>query len=204
MAGTATALPTIGTYVNTSLLATDIVSPATAGDYFHRRVPWNGGTLANTDTAENDAPNGDPINFNAQMNAWCSTCHTRYTTSSLLGSTGFSPNGSAIAYASGSGPYNVSSGDNIFTYRHPTTSNKPCTTCHVSHGSNAQMTGFNSTHEAYPGAGTDPTVAADADSRLLKVDNRGTCQLCHDPTSPVPAIGAGTVYPTGAAIPPTP
>jgi hypothetical protein len=24
------------------------------------------------------------------------------------------------------------------------------------------------------------------DSRLLKVDNRGTCQLCHDPTGTVP------------------
>jgi hypothetical protein len=29
------------------------------------------------------------------------------------------------------------------------------------------------------------------DSRLLKVDNRGTCQLCHDPTNGSAAIAAG-------------
>jgi hypothetical protein len=29
--------------------------------------------------------------------------------------------------------------------------------------------------------GADP-IGTTGDSRLLKVDNRGTCQMCHDPT----------------------
>jgi predicted CXXCH cytochrome family protein len=207
--GTSTA-PNIGTYVNTSLLASQVVSyGATAGDYLHRKVPWNGGYNGGGTAVPtaNDAPNGDPVNFNAQINAWCATCHTRYTTSAVLGWGGTPPvqtvpNGTAVVYPSGFGPYNTDSGDAIFTYRHPTTSNKPCTSCHVTHGSNAQMTGYNSTHEAYPGAGTDPTVAVDADSRLLKVDNRGTCQLCHDPTNT--ATAGGMVFPTGATVPGAP
>ena len=194
---TQTTSGTPAVYTNTSLLASQVVSyGATAGDYLHRKVPWNAGTAAVT--SANDAPNGQPLTFNAQINAWCATCHTRYTTS-----TNASGNPSAITYPAGFGPYNTPSGDAIFTYRHPTTSNKPCTSCHVSHGSNAQMTGFNSTHEAYPGAGSDPTTAANADSRLLKVDNRGTCQLCHDPTGTTTAV-AGTVSPTGATVPPAP
>jgi predicted CXXCH cytochrome family protein len=135
---------------------------AEAGDYFHRRVPWNSSTGAN------DAPNGLPTTFNGQINAWCSQCHSRYL---------------AITPA----PYETNSGDAIFTYRHSNTSNKPCTTCHVAHGSNAQMTGFNSTHQNWPGGGADPSADEDTDSRLLKVDNRGTCQMCHDPTGTVPA-----------------
>ena len=129
----------------------------TAGDYFHRKVPWNG-----TTGTVNDAPNGDAANFDTQINAWCAQCHTRY-----LAVTGT--------------PFNTDSGDAIFTYRHSNTSNKPCTTCHVAHGSNAQMTGVYSANMTYPGG----TAAPVGDSRLLKIDNRGTCQACHDPTGTI-------------------
>jgi hypothetical protein len=39
------------------------------------------------------------------------------------------------------------------------------------------MSGVYSSNEAMP----DDSVAV-GDSRLLKIDNRGTCQACHDPT----------------------
>ena len=151
-----------GTDSSYLLYASQVVSGGysnTAGDYFHRRVPWN------TQSGANDAPNGKPSTFDAQMNLWCAQCHTRYV----------SDDGATLR------------ADSIYTYRHSTTSNKPCTTCHVAHGSNAQMTGFNSRHENYPGGGADPSATANPDSRLLKVDNRGTCQLCHDPTHTVVA-----------------
>ena len=128
------------------------ISNATAGDYFHRSVTWNA-----TGPRTNDAPNGDTLNFSAQITAWCSTCHTRYLE---LNGTG-----------------EVASGDAIYKFRHETSGSRACTTCHVAHGSNATMPGENSAAFPYPGGA--PTSAS---SRLLKVNNRGTCQLCHDPT----------------------
>lgn len=164
------------------LLASNVVTAGygnTTGDYLHRKLPWNG-----TSGTTNDAPNGLPLSFNAQMNAWCASCHTRYSTSSNLDN-----NPSAITYPTGTGPYNTASGDAIYMYRHSTTSNKPCTTCHVSHGSNAVMDGAFSSTFPYPDGSSAPS------SRLLKAGNRGTCQLCHDPTG---TITAGTVLPPGA------
>jgi predicted CXXCH cytochrome family protein len=151
---------TEGTPATYLLYASDVVAltnySATMGDYWHKRLPWYGTASG---TYDKDAPNGQPSTFDTQINAWCSSCHTRY-----LAITGT--------------PYKTDSGDAIFTYRHSNTSDKPCTTCHVAHGSNAQMTGPYSSTETYPG-GTTPA----ADSRLLKIDNRGTCQACHDPTN---------------------
>jgi predicted CXXCH cytochrome family protein len=138
------------------LLSSQVVSGGytdTAGDYFHRRVPWN------STTGTSDAPNG-LATFNSQMTNWCTTCHSRYYSDDPT----------------------VPSGDAIFMYRHDTISNRACTTCHVAHGSNAMMTGPYSATAPYP----DGSVPAMADSRLLKIDNRGTCQACHDPTGTIP------------------
>ncbi len=154
------------------------------GDYFHKTVPWNGRTdytaqasnpaaAASVTNRMQDAPNGKPLTFDAQINAWCSQCHTRY-----LAITGT--------------PYNTDSGDAIFKYRHSNTRDKPCTTCHVAHGSNALMGG------EYSSVFTYPNGTPSASSRLLKFDNRGTCQACHDPTE---SIAAGTWSPTENPVP---
>ena len=45
------------------------------------------------------------------------------------------------------------------------------------------MPGVYSADETYPGGATAPV----GDSRLLKLDNRGTCQACHDPTGTITA-----------------
>jgi hypothetical protein len=84
--------------------------------------------------------------------------------------------------------------DAIFSHCHDTT-NVGCEQCHVFRGSNAGMVAQFSAQADWP----DTTCAADgtrnggtqpsADSRLLKVDNRGTCQRCHDPTRPFTASG---------------
>lgn len=69
-----------------------------------------------------------------------------------------------------------------YKYQHSTASNRVCSTCHVGHGSDAQMTTGLTTFSrdlGYP----DLTAGDPAyNSRLLKIDNRGTCQGCHDPT----------------------
>ena len=162
---------------------------ALSGDYLHKALPYD--SAAGSTSASNypfDAPNarpntsnrtttdrwwrGDPAGFNMQMTAWCSQCHTRYN----------APSGSR----------STPSVDSIYTYRHTTAYNRTCTTCHVAHGTNAVMNqdaASGTTYSAnvpYPDGTT--TVG---DSRLLKVDNRGTCQLCHDPTEGSAATQAG-------------
>lgn len=96
----------------------------------------------------------------ANVSAWCTTCHTRYLAPSGSGST--------------------ASGDAVFTYRHKSNDtaqgSASCIQCHVSHGSNAQMSGpFSAASTSNPGA----TVATGS-SKLLRIDNRGTCQMCHN------------------------
>jgi predicted CXXCH cytochrome family protein len=166
------------------LLASGVIAGETAltfsntsGDYFHKSVPWNLVPSNSRASAYWDGPNGqpgiyvggsrtspnpfEPNAFNAQINAWCIECHSRYL------STG----------------WNVNTGDPTFRYRHSQSNNKSCLTCHVSHGTNATMDGFYSINYPYPDASTSDS------SRLLKVDNRGTCQLCHEPTETVKATG---------------
>jgi predicted CXXCH cytochrome family protein len=104
--------------------------------------------------------------FRYRIAEWCSTCHTRYL--------------------AGSQSYKTDSGDAVYTYRHRSyyeessyppvgKSRRPdCIQCHVAHGSNASM-GERSSSVTWPNGG-----AAGSDSRLLRVDNRGTCQLCHE------------------------
>lgn len=136
----------------------------TAGDYFRRRVPWNA-----TTGSFNDAPNGLSASFTAEISAWCLTCHSRYL------STG----------------WDDETPDAIYKYRHTSNAtSRNCITCHVAHGSNAAMWGAYSGNAPYPGN----AKPANGSSRLLKIDNRGTCQACHDPTGTITAgTGVGPV-----------
>ncbi|MDO8612021.1 MAG: cytochrome c3 family protein [Dehalococcoidia bacterium] len=103
-----------------------------------------------------------------RVGQWCTTCHTRYLAPS--------------------GAYEVDSGDAIFKFRHATDPStrsasatsparpKSCLQCHVAHGSNA-------TAGAYSGAVEQPNGGPGTgltDSRLLKMNNRGICQKCHN------------------------
>ena len=95
------------------------------------------------------------------ISAWCSTCHTRY----LAG------DNSAV----------VASGDAVFKYRHETQATAAftplCIQCHVAHGSNA-LASRAASYAELPG-GTEPTTPNTSDSRLLRLDSRGICQMCH-------------------------
>ncbi len=92
----------------------------------------------------------------ANVSAWCTTCHTRYLSSDA----------------------GVNSGDAVYTYRHRSDQTQQgkatCIQCHVAHGSNASM-------GTYSNGVTNPDgTTASGDSRLLRIDNRGTCQMCHN------------------------
>lgn len=106
-----------------------------------------------------------------RMTAWCISCHTRYN--------GWAQNGTSSLNAQ-------TPIDAIYGFKHGTTSTG-CEQCHVNHGTNAVMSGV-TLGVTFPGSATVE------DSALLKVNNRGTCQLCHDPTGTVPAgTTVGTV-----------
>jgi predicted CXXCH cytochrome family protein len=147
---------------------------------------WNGVS------ATNAAANGGvaPANTTGLMTAWCIQCHTRYngySTTLVNGVSDYTPGGNQASSLV------ANSADDTFMFKHGTT-RVGCEQCHVSHGSNALMTGTNSLNYQDPNhvvppkptnVGPNGGVATSGDSRLLKVDNRGTCQLCHDPTGTV-------------------
>ena len=160
----------------------------TTTDYWNVNDPTvptlAGGTLPNA--------TGAADGYITNIAAWCTTCHTRY----LAGSGSYkTPNQGYPAVAGATGPT-----DQILTYRHRSDSvgstPKPnCIQCHVSHGTSANMsdsaslvaapdgttpTGLIGTAGAGNGAKGTTAPVAPGTSRLLRVDNRGTCEMCHN------------------------
>ena len=123
-----------------------------------------------TAVAFTGTPDATADGYVQDVSAWCTTCHTRYLA-------GHGSYGTARIDPTTGNP------DPTFMYQHRTDTNYKssgpnCITCHVAHGSNAGMTG-NATHVAVPGGG-GTTLTASNDSRLLRVDNRGVCLMCHN------------------------
>lgn len=52
-----------------------------------------------------------------------------------------------------------------------------CETCHLAHGSSAAMSGY--ANGGPVGGGTLPGNTTATDSALLRLDNRGVCEVCH-------------------------
>jgi predicted CXXCH cytochrome family protein len=136
-------------------------------DYWNVQAPET--PLTADETAANVVKAGTVTDgFLGGIAAWCTTCHTRY----------LSPSGGA----------GINTGDPVFTYKHRSdaqANNKPnCIQCHVAHGTNAVMTGYAAAVKE-PTDGTTPASGTYQSSALLRVDNRGTCLMCHTEGSPV-------------------
>lgn len=113
----------------------------------------------------------------AYLTAWCAKCHTRYHAV-------FTSN-----------PGQMDSGDVTYRFRHPMNDTSipndcwschwgnrwppypGCMTCHVAHGTAARM-GPYSGSVPWPGGGSTPN--GNARSALLRLDNRGVCEQCHE------------------------
>ncbi|HFD38253.1 MAG TPA: hypothetical protein ENJ31_00160 [Anaerolineae bacterium] len=140
-------------------------------------------TDANGTYAHDHGSNVGGVYINAALTAWCAQCHSRHKPLNLE------------AAPSESG--HTDSGDAIFAFRHATNIEDnlgcsschsfshgnfmppypACTTCHVAHGTGARM-GTLSDNVPWPDGTTTP--AGDARSSLLRLDNRGVCQDCHN------------------------
>jgi hypothetical protein len=133
------------------------------------------------------------------LSDWCTQCHTRYLAAP---DSGTSDSGDAIfAYRHMTADTFGEGGDCAKCHGSPFVTPPPitynatywnhdveCATCHVAHGTSAVMTGDG----PYSGSVLWPDGAAapngDARSSLLRVDNRGVCQACHDkPGTSAPA-----------------
>jgi predicted CXXCH cytochrome family protein len=104
----------------------------------------------------------------ATLSNWCATCHTRI-------------------HGAGSATGSTSSGDAIYRFRHRSdgsnVSNSSangdpgCLTCHVAHGSSATMGAYSS---SVPKPGTAEGGGNYLGSSLLRINNRGVCEACHN------------------------
>jgi predicted CXXCH cytochrome family protein len=96
--------------------------------------------------------------FIQKISEWCSTCHTR-----LL---------------AGGNSYKISSKDAVYAFRHMSDggsqSSPTCIQCHVAHGTDATMGPYSSAVR-----NPDESSAGSA-SFLLRIDNRGICEMCHN------------------------
>lgn len=133
-----------------------------------RSIPTDSGVSSGADVTDESSKgysvsNGENQYFgenygsrSAQISNWCSQCHTRHLAASGSGST--------------------DSGDAIYAFRHTTTGfSLGCTSCHVSHGTSATMAGYSSAANWPDGS----IPSGNERSSLLRVDNRGVCELCH-------------------------
>jgi hypothetical protein len=132
------------------------------------------------------------------LDEWCASCHTRHD---AYDQTAWTP-----------GPARTNTGEPVYAYRHmtryddwdwnacskchegrlgtghadnpfgipgPVAMEPTCETCHVAHGSAAQMGTFSG---AVPWPDGTTTPSGSGRSSLLRLDNRGVCVGCHNPT----------------------
>ena len=155
---------------NVALIPDQTVKVYTTTNYWDVSAPNTPMTAA--ETAENVVKAGTVTDgFLGGISAWCTTCHTRYLSAGA----------------------SVVTGDATFTYKHRSDEQanyKPdCIQCHVAHGTNAVMTGTAASVKAPDGLTVtgDPATTGYQNSSLLRVDDRGTCLMCHAVGGPNPA-----------------
>ncbi len=114
----------------------------------------------------------------AALSAFCASCHTTYhetaanvgsdSTAWTYGNTYTHRIDMAYTYGSNVNPETVGFGGYTLPLADGTNADEVvvCTTCHLPHGTSAAMS-------------TDAAVGPTADSALLRLDNRGVCEVCH-------------------------
>ena len=146
------------------------------------------GTAVTVTQVDEGAQVYDAENWPADMSNVCAACHAAYhetaanVGSDLTGQTygggythrvdmNFAYGGNVNPETTGYGGYTLPLADS------GTGDLVTCNTCHLSHGSSAQMTGYGDGGPT--GSGTLPGNTTAADSALLRLDNRGVCEVCH-------------------------
>lgn len=132
------------------------------------------------------------------ISAWCASCHTQYVNTSTVydANDGFGlvmrhrhPVNVPLSNYLGARSLVVT--DQVLPLAHTSSADYPtqqasdwidCLTCHVAHGSGVEMTGYANVADStdpQPDSGTGQVAPADGNA-LLRSDNRGVCESCHN------------------------
>ncbi len=133
--------------------------------------------VAQVDEAAKDY---DSEQWGAGMSDVCAACHSDYHKtaagqgSTLDGASYTHRIDMPFTYGSNVNPETTGVTEGTTTYTLPlaesgTNNTVVCETCHLPHGTSAQMTGF----------ANGANAATTNDSALLRLDNRGVCEVCH-------------------------
>lgn len=134
----------------------------------------------------------DAESWPSDMSGVCVSCHNAYHDNGLVkDATSYTHNVDVAWNAGGltSNPELVPWGGFTLPLSEPVAGIEDyvtCNTCHLSHGSSAQMGGI---ADGGPlGTGSIPGDTTATDSALLRLDNRGVCEVCH-------RKGTGSAFP---------
>lgn len=168
-----------GTTANlaTALTCASCHDPHGSTNYRIMKETVNTNVVAVAQVDEGAAKDYDTENWGTGQSSICAACHSDYHKtavgqgSTLDGTTYTHRIGMAYNYGVNVNPETVGVTEGLVTYTLPlaetgTNNTVECQTCHMPHGTSASMTA----------AATGPNTA---DSSLLRLDNRGTCEVCH-------------------------
>ena len=151
---------------------------------------------------EGAAKDYDDENWGANMSSICAACHGAYhqtaagtgSDAGMVASGGYThridmqwngetgvtdPNigmGTVSPEETGLGGYFLPLAETVVVPAAPDEGVVVCMTCHIPHGTAATMAGF--ADPAFDPTGPQGPIAA-GDSSLLRLDNRGVCEVCH-------------------------
>ncbi len=139
--------------------------PHGSGNYRIIKETINGVSISVSQVDEGSAKDYDTPHWPANMSNVCGACHDPYQ--HATNDTSSYTHAVDVTY-SGSTSYTDANGTSVSV---PLAANNTlvCSTCHLAHGTSASMEGYAANSDLPTGG----------DSALLREDNRGVCQACH-------------------------
>lgn len=155
--------------------------PHGSGNYRIINATVNGVAVSVQQVDEGVAKDYDTEQWGTGQSSFCAACHNSYH-KTLAGQGSTLDNGTythRIDMANAPAVETVGFGGYTLPLGETGTQNRVvCQTCHLPHGTSAAMSGFASGTYDPDGAGPMGPVPA-GDSSLLRIDNRGVCEVCH-------------------------